>query len=91
MSDWAIKETPIPYAFIQWKGTDVCADYHCLCGMFFHLDSDFAYAVQCPSCNRRYEVSAHVELREMPNDEEWDGCDVKVGTDATPDSWEDED
>lgn len=81
MTDWAIRETPIPYAFIQWKGTNVCADYQCLCGRSFHLDAEFAYAVQCPSCERRYEVSSHVELREIPPDEEWDGCEPICGED----------
>lgn len=83
MSDWATRELLEPSAFIQWKGTDVCADYYCLCGGFFHLDADFAYAVQCPSCLRRYEVSAVIELREIADSEQWDGCEIKIGTDFT--------
>lgn len=66
-----------PCAFIQWKGTDVCADYYCVCGEQFHLDVDFAYAVQCHHCGRRYEVSAMIELREMPPEEEWTGCEIQ--------------
>jgi hypothetical protein len=81
MSDWATREKPRPSAFIQWKGTNVCADYYCLCGEQFHLDVEFAYAVQCPDCNRRYEVSSMIELRYMPDDEVWDGCEIKIGTD----------
>lgn len=32
-----------PYAFIQWKGTDVCMDFHCECGAHCHFNSDFAF------------------------------------------------
>lgn len=32
MSDWAIRDTPAPTTFVQWKGTDVCMDVYCLCG-----------------------------------------------------------
>ena len=79
MSDWAIRNLPRPSAYIQWKGTQVCADYYCVCGGRFHVDADFAYAVQCPHCQRRYEVSSVIELREMPAGEVWDGCDLIVG------------
>lgn len=79
MSKWAYREMASPCAFIQWKGTDVCADYYCVCGEQFHLDDEFVYAVQCPYCNRRYEVSSMIELREMLPDEKWDGCDIRIG------------
>ena len=75
MTDWAVRNLPRPHAFIQWKGTDVCADYYCVCGDQFHIDTDFAYAVICPHCKRRYEVSAMIELREMPSEEIWEGCE----------------
>lgn len=81
MSDWAIRDLPRPCAFIQWKGTEVCADYLCVCGGQFHIDSDFAYFVQCHHCNRRYEVSAVIELREMDSSEEI-GKDCKRDVDA---------
>lgn len=80
MSDWAIRELPEPHAFIQWKGTNVCGDYYCLCGDSFHVDADFAYAVQCPGCGRRYEVSSVIELREILPDEAWEGCEPRMGT-----------
>lgn len=75
---WAIRELPRPNAFIQWKGTNVCLDFYCLCGDQFHLDEDFAYAVECPHCQRVYEMSAVIEAREIKR-EEWDGCVIKVG------------
>jgi len=76
MSDWAIKEVPRPHTFIQWKGTDVCMDVYCVCGDQFHIDADFAYAIQCPHCKRRYEMSTRVEMREMSTDETWEGCPI---------------
>lgn len=79
MTDWAIRDLPLPNAFIQWKGTDVCADYYCVCGGQFHVDDDFVYAVQCPHCQRRFEVSAVVELREIPSNEVWAGCEIRIG------------
>ncbi len=33
--------------WIQWKGTDVCIDLHCVCGNNGHVDGDFMYEVQC--------------------------------------------
>lgn len=46
--------------FIQWKGTDVCLDFHCRCGSDTHLDGDFAYYVQCPACDTVYEMGTQV-------------------------------
>lgn len=79
MSNWATRKLEGPHAFIQWKGTNVCADYYCACGKHFHVDDYFAYAVQCPHCERRYEVSAMIEMRYMPPEEQWDGCEIIEG------------
>ena len=80
MSDenWACRYMPDPYAFIQWKGTDVCMDCHCICGGHFHIDAEFAYAVQCRHCGRRFEMSAKIEMREIPSVEKWDGCPILI-------------
>lgn len=51
-----------PYAWIQWKGTDVCADIYCECGEQTHLDDDFAYYVKCGACGRVYRMCASVIL-----------------------------
>lgn len=51
-----------PYGWIQWKGTDVCMDIHCECGELFHIDGDFAYAVECPYCGTMYSCNGHIEL-----------------------------
>jgi len=79
VTDWAIRQIPRPKAFIQWKGTDVCADYYCVCGEEFHIDADFVYSVICPHCKRQFEVSAMVELRELESGEKWDGCPPVIG------------
>jgi hypothetical protein len=53
-----------PHAWIQWKGTDVCADIHCSCGTHSHFDGDFMYFVRCPQCQKVWEVGTHVTLHE---------------------------
>ena len=80
MSAWATRELARPNAFLQWKGTRVCADYYCVCGGQFHIDDDFAYAVRCPHCKRCFEVSSVIELREMP-ESSWEGCEILTGYD----------
>lgn len=52
-----------PMTFIQWKGTDVCMDWHCPCGTHNHLDSDFAYSIECYKCGTVFEVGSRVALR----------------------------
>jgi len=59
-----------PHGWIQWKGTDVCIDLYCRCGYHGHVDADFFYAYQCPSCKCKYIVGQHVKLIEMLPEEE---------------------
>ena len=51
-----------PHAWIQWKGTSVCADVHCTCGHQDHVDEDFFYSWKCPECRAEYSVSGYVVL-----------------------------
>lgn len=51
-----------PHAWIQWKGTDVCMDVHCVCGKRSHVDGSFAYGVKCPHCDKLYYCNGHIEL-----------------------------
>lgn len=74
VSDWAIRDLPMPSAFIQWKGTEVCMDIYCVCGHHSHFDGWFAYAVKCPKCKKILEVSAKIELRPLADGEVWNGC-----------------
>ena len=46
--------------FIQWKGTDVCLDFHCPCGTSSHGHGLFAYHVRCPGCDAVYEMGTQV-------------------------------
>lgn len=48
--------------WIQWKGTDVCIDLHCVCGHHGHFDGDFFYFFECPSCHRKYAVGQNINL-----------------------------
>lgn len=52
----------IPHGWIQWKGTDVSIDLHCVCGHHGHYDGDFLYFYQCPGCGARYAVGQNVRL-----------------------------
>ena len=51
-----------PRGWIQWKGTDVCMDVHCICGNLGHIDGDFAYRIRCKACGQTYCVTGDVEL-----------------------------
>lgn len=54
-----------PHAFVQWKGTDVCMDFHCDCGAQCHFDGYFADAVKCPHCNAEWEMPWNVYPRRL--------------------------
>ena len=58
-------DTPRPYAFIQWKGTDVCMDFHCECGAHLHFDGYFAYHVECPYCQALYQMPSNLFPRRI--------------------------
>lgn len=59
---------PAPSAFVQWKGTEVCADIHCTCGHHSHIDDMFAYNVRCPACSKLWEMPHNLPLREGVDD-----------------------
>ena len=54
-----------PHGRIQWKGTDVCMDVYCRCGVISHVDAEFAYHVRCPGCGVVYFCNGHIELIEL--------------------------
>ncbi|MGD0766137.1 MAG: hypothetical protein ABR978_07505 [Dehalococcoidia bacterium] len=58
-----------PITFIQWKGTDICIDLHCPCGMSGHYDGYFAYALKCPDCGRVYVLAEKIDLRKATRKE----------------------
>ena len=59
-----------PHGWIQWKGTDVCMDVHCVCGELAHVDDDGTYHVKCQSCGRVYFCNGHIELIELQKEPE---------------------
>ena len=61
------------HSFIQWKGTDVCLDFHCECGTHAHFDGDFAYVIVCPACGAEWEQPATIPLRRNDRPEEFGG------------------
>jgi uncharacterized Zn finger protein len=54
-----------PHGWIQWKGTNVCMDFHCKCGHHGHIDADFAYNVKCGKCGTVYAMNGHIQLIEL--------------------------
>ena len=51
-------------AFIQYKGTDICLDFHCECGASGHFDGEFAYALKCHACGKSFAMPSTVTLVE---------------------------
>lgn len=52
--------------FIQYKGTDICLDFHCPCndsGIPLHFDGYFAYALKCPACGTLYEMPTTLSVK----------------------------
>jgi hypothetical protein len=53
------------YGWIQWNGTNVCMDIHCICGHFGHFDGDFFYYFECPKCKRKFAVGSNIKMIEL--------------------------
>lgn len=58
-------ETEGPYAFMQYKNTDICFDFYCDCGAHCHFDGYFAHYVKCPHCETCYEMPFNLFPRKM--------------------------
>lgn len=67
-----------PHGFVQWKGTSVCLDVYCVCGVHGHIDDEFVYYVECAKCGRVFEVNPHVRLHEVPGGAPPNHCKPKV-------------
>lgn len=58
-----------PSIYLQWKNTDACFDFHCLCDTedesagVGHYDGYGAYAVKCVRCGRIYELPYELPLK----------------------------
>jgi hypothetical protein len=74
-----------PHGWIQWKGTEVCIDLHCVCGHFGHFDGDFFYFYQCPECGARYAVGMNIALIPLTEQQAADG-NVEFQTDTIEDT-----
>ena len=59
------EDTDEPHAFIQWKGTDLCMDFHCDCGAHSHFDGTFAYTVKCQHCSTVWEMPCNIFPRKV--------------------------
>jgi hypothetical protein len=66
---YALTKIDGPRGWIQWKGTQVCMDVHCVCGEHTHIDAEFAYYVRCGSCRQIYRMGGDVRLVPVSQDE----------------------
>lgn len=55
--------------WIQWKGTNLCMDFHCVCGELTHVDDDFTYLLRCSKCKRVYWPQAWVNMVELTGED----------------------
>ena len=65
-----------PHIWIQWKGTDVCCDVHCLCGAQMHYDGNFFYFFKCPHCGQHWEVGTHMPIYAVTPEQASDNVNV---------------
>jgi len=65
MSAWATEHTRP--TFIQWKGTNLCMDFHCPeCETDNHYDGDFMHFIRCSGCFAVFELSTGIDVRKLP-------------------------
>lgn len=55
--------------FVQWKGTDVCMDIYCVCGVHGHFDGYFAYALKCPKCGTVFGMDCNPKVLADPGED----------------------
>jgi len=63
--------------FIQWKGTDLCMDFHCECGEHNHYDGFFAYHVKCNGCGQVYKMDTTVKM-EKTNEKDTNALESEI-------------
>ena len=56
----AMTERPFT-TFIQWKGTDLCMDFHCPeCGDHQHIDGMFVDTIRCDGCGAAWTMPTDI-------------------------------
>ena len=65
------------HTYIQWKGTAVCMDFKCVCGLSMHFDAAFMYFVKCPACSQIYAVGSRVVMVPV-NESDADSAEIHV-------------
>lgn len=50
------------FAWVQWKGTDVCIDLYCKCGVHEHYDGKCLHYYECWSCGAKYAIGLNIKL-----------------------------
>jgi hypothetical protein len=81
--------------YIQFKGTDICMDFRCSCGLSAHHDGYGAYVLRCTGCGSFYDMETSFVIK--ARDEEplsavnvWDEDqypDFYENSDKYPERW----
>jgi hypothetical protein len=59
---------------IQWKGTEVCGDFHCECGGYAHVcGATFMYQLKCHQCGVVWDVPDRLPLVRSTNQQDGPG------------------
>lgn len=74
----------VAQTFMQLKGSDLCLDFVCACGMQGHVDAMFCHVLRCSACGRRYEVAPWLCLRLVRDGEDTGRQDIVVEQDEDP-------
>ena len=90
MSTATAEVEPSPYTqpagsdadmFIQWKGTSVCLDFTCPCGVGGHVDAWFAYHLRCTACGAVFQMGTQVIAKRLPDGQAPEGAVIDVQAD----------
>lgn len=76
-----MEEPSAPSVWVQWKGTELCADFRCTCGARGHIDNGFCYRVRCEACGQVWELPQTLTLTAVEGD--WDAVAVEDDRERT--------
>jgi hypothetical protein len=68
-----IRKPEAATVWVQYKGTELCADFACTCGRGGHIDARFAYSVQCGACGQIWVLPQTLKLVRAEEATEADG------------------
>lgn len=82
MSGFIPYEDDESYMSIQYKGSNLCSDFHCKCGKDIHFCGEYFHHVKCGHCKSVYYLCPTImviELEEEPSFGTYMGYDCELG------------